>query len=94
MSFHMKHFVPLDLLAPQRAVLGGGFVLEKLTIDCLQEDYDAFMSSMEAIHAQRGPYWPTPEFTIEENRKDLYWHEKEFDENLSFAYVIRDDHGQ
>jgi hypothetical protein len=46
-------------------------------------------ASLELIRRTRGGGWPTAAVTEEENFVDLVWHEVEFREATSFAYVVR-----
>jgi hypothetical protein len=50
-------------------------------------------SSMALINETRGGDWPTEPVTDEYNYVDLVWHELEFRDGTSSAYVVRDDHG-
>src|SRR4051794_5591826 len=59
----------------------------------LQDDVGGINASMELIQKTRGGGWPTEPVTDEFNFVDLVWHELEFREAASFAYVVRDAAG-
>jgi hypothetical protein len=83
-----KLFVPRDFIVKEE-VKTSEFVLLKLNVDFLQDDYEAVMSSIEIIKKTRGgDEWPFPEMTLEQDRSDLYWHQTEFALRCSFAYSI------
>lgn len=51
-------------------------------------DFQAVMSSIDVIHMTRGGKWPTSDLTLEEDRIDLSWHQREFEFKSSFAYTV------
>lgn len=59
-----------------------------------REDLDADLhgvnTSIEIIQKTRGGSWPTEELTKEFDLLDLAWHEREFRDANSFAYVVYD----
>jgi hypothetical protein len=57
----------------------------------LAADLAAVNSSVDIIHQTRGGGWPEGELSEYFDRQDLVWHEREFREALSFAYVVYDD---
>ena len=64
------------------------FRLRMLSINDVDKDYAAVMSSVE--HLQKvwpGSGWPD-ELTIEDNLIDLGWHHREFTNRSSFAYTM------
>lgn len=85
-EFVPKNFVPPKKLETER------FRLRMLTINDLEKDYDAVMTSIN--HLQKtipfGPdhKWPTEELTMEQDLIDLGWHQKEFQRKTSFAYTM------
>lgn len=83
-----KLFVPKDFKVNDE-VKSTDFVLRKLTVEFLNLDYQAVMSSIDIIKQTRGgTEWPFAEMTLEEDRSDLYWHQTEFNLRCSFAYSI------
>lgn len=81
-------FVPNDLQIKE-LIQTNDFVVKKLTIDDLEMDYQAVMSSIDIIKQVRGgKSWPFAEMTLEEDRSDLYWHQTEFELRCSFAYTV------
>jgi RimJ/RimL family protein N-acetyltransferase len=65
-----------------------------LTRADLDDDVDGINASLDLIARTRGGGWPTGPVTAEDNYMDLVWHELEFREGYSFAYVVRDDAGR
>lgn len=85
----MKTFVPVNFQPPLEHICED-FVLKPLQYKYAEIDYMAVMSSIDAIHKVRSGSWPTPELTLEENKIDLGWHQREFEFNQSFAYIAWD----
>jgi hypothetical protein len=56
----------------------------------LADDVAGINSSIALIQRTRGGGWPTEPVSDEINYVDLVWHELEFREQYSFAYVVRD----
>jgi hypothetical protein len=73
------------------------FRLEILAPVHNERDYEAWMSSIEHIHATPGfaqtdwkdDDWPTP-MTLDQNRADLEQHRREFVAGEAFAYSVLD----
>jgi hypothetical protein len=65
-----------------------------LTRADLEDDVRGINTSLELIARTRGGGWPTGAITAEDNFVDLVWHELEFREGYSFAYVVRDRDGR
>ena len=62
--------------------------LRMLSIDDVEMDYEAVMSSVEHL-SQVWPDSNLPEgLTLEQNLIDLAWHQKEFQRRTSFAYTM------
>ena len=61
-----------------------------LTREDLADDVAGINASVELIQRTRGGDWPTGPVTEDFNFVDLVWHELEFREGTSFAYVVRD----
>lgn len=82
-------FVPESFKAPFQ-VENKEFVLRKLTVDEVEKDYAAVMSSKESLRQIfcENDDWPSDDMTIEENYRDLLEHQEEFDKNEGFAYTI------
>ena len=68
-------------------------VITTLTRADLEDDVAGINVSMALIKGTRGGDWPTEPVTQEYNYVDLVWHELEFRDGTSFAYVVRDNHG-
>jgi hypothetical protein len=85
-EFVPLHFaVPLRLETPQ-------FLLEPLGPQHNEQDYDAWTSSVEHIHATPGweeSSWPR-EMTPDENRADLQRHADDFRNRKGFTYTVLD----
>jgi hypothetical protein len=64
-----------------------------LTRDDLDDDVRGINASLDLIRRTRGG-WPTAAVTTADNYVDLVWHELEFREGYSFAYVVRRDDGR
>jgi hypothetical protein len=64
------------------------FRLRMLTINDVDKDYAAVMSSVDHLrNVWPGSGWPDG-LTIEENLIDLGWHHREFTNRTSFAYTM------
>jgi hypothetical protein len=61
-----------------------------LTRSDLKTDMEAVNSSLKLIRDTRGGSWPSEPVTEEFDFLDLAWHEREFRDNGSFAYVVYD----
>lgn len=86
-----KSFVPADFVIPERLETDK-FRLRMLTVNDLVKDYDAVMTSVDHLQAQRvfgeRSNWPSPDLTLEQDLIDLGWHQKEFQKRSSFAYTV------
>lgn len=60
----------------------------------LAADLAAVNSSVDIIHQTRGGTWPEGELSEHFDLQDLVWHEREFREAISFAYVVYDISGR
>ena len=56
----------------------------------LQADVRGINASLEIIRRTRGGSWPAEEVTEEFDFVDLVWHEAEFRDGRSYAYVVYD----
>ena len=87
----MVEFVPREFDVPLRLETAQ-FVLEPLSPEHNEQDYDAWTSSMEHIAATPGwgdSRWPR-EMTLDENRADLERHAGDFRNRTGFTYTVLD----
>jgi hypothetical protein len=85
----VDEFVPPDFDVPRRLETPL-FVLEPLGPEHNAQDYDAWTSSMEHIHATPGwqdNNWPQ-QMTPHENRADLQRHADDFRHRKGFTYTV------
>src|SRR3954464_13446671 len=68
-------------------------VITALSRADLEDDVAGITAPMALMNEPRGGNWPTEPVTQEHNYVDLVWHELEFREGTSFAYVVRYEHG-
>ena len=68
----------------------GGFDLEPLATAVVEEDFAVVTASAASLRGLFGNGWPDG-LTLDDNHKDLAWHEREFAARRSFAWVLRDD---
>lgn len=88
----MNHpIVPNDFHVPERFATKR-FLLRMLTMQDVDKDYEAVMSSLKYLQRTRpfGPNyaWPQDSLTHEQDLIDLGWHQKEFQMRSSFAYTV------
>jgi hypothetical protein len=82
-------FVPPEFVVPLR-LEAAQFVLEPLGPEHNEADYAAWSSSTEHIHATPGwedSSWPR-EMTLDDNRRDLERHRRDFRERTGFTYTV------
>jgi hypothetical protein len=84
--------LPPDFTAPTRLAYED-IEIRAITRADLEDDVAGINASVALINETRGGGWPTGPVTEEYNYVDLVWHELEFRDGTSFAYVVRDDHG-
>jgi RimJ/RimL family protein N-acetyltransferase len=87
----VDEFVPHDFAVPRRLDTPQ-FVLEPLGPEHNDQDYDAWTSSIDHIHATPGwadSKWPR-EMTRDENRVDLQRHADDFSNRTGFTYTVLD----
>lgn len=65
-----------------------------LTRDDLYADMEGVNSSLELIRKTRGGSWPSEPVTEDFDLLDLAWHEREFRDGTSFAYVVYNEAGE
>lgn len=69
-------------------------VAQPLTRSDLKADAEAVNSSLEIIRQTRGGVWPEEVVSEEFDFLDLAWHEQEFRDGSSFAYVVYGSDGK
>lgn len=65
-------------------------IARPLTRKDLAEDLSAVNSSIDIIQKTRGGSWPSGDLSEDEDYLDLAWHEREFRDKNSLAYVVYD----
>lgn len=60
----------------------------------LEDDMEGVNSSLETIRQTRGGSWPEEAVTKDFDLLDLAWHEREFRDGDSFAYVVYNKSGE
>ena len=80
--FDLSNYQPKDRVETK------DFVIRKLAADDVERDFATFINNVDAIKMQRGGTWPDGTETLEEDRVDLSWHQREFELGLSFAYQV------
>ncbi|KAK8086790.1 hypothetical protein PG994_001764 [Apiospora phragmitis] len=88
-DFIKRLVVPADFQPPTR-LQHETLVATPLRREHVREDLAAVNASRDIIHQTRGGSWPEEELTEEFNRLDMAWHEREFRDRDSFAYVVHD----
>lgn len=64
------------------------FVLEPLTADHLERDYQAVMASREMLRRWSGTSWPADDFTMTGNLEDLERHDGEHRRGEAYTYTV------
>jgi hypothetical protein len=82
-------FLPADFEIPT-LLETDRFRLRPIRVDDLDLDYEAVMSSREELWRRFGQAWgwPPEDLTLEQDGKDLRWHEEEFECRSSFDYAV------
>lgn len=82
-------FVPTEFEIPQ-TLETAQFRLRMLSVEDVEKDYDAVVSSAERLRASFRQWggWPREGFTLQENRQDLKRHQAEFERREAFAYTV------
>ena len=88
----MQPFVPDDFSVPL-LLKTEQFLLRPLTMDDVEKDYEAVMSSVTHLQQQFPPQvfghiWPNAAMTKRQDLADLGWHESEFNRRSSFTYTV------
>jgi hypothetical protein len=78
-----------DGFTPPVKLVYDDIVATAITRADLHEDVRGINASIDLINRTRGGGWPTEAVTEAYNYVDLVWHELEFREGASFAYVVR-----
>lgn len=87
---YIKKFPFPDNFQPPTELKYEDLVAKPLTRSDLKADMEAVNSSMDLIRETRGGSWPSEPVTEDFDFLDLAWHEREFRDNGSFAYVVYD----
>ena len=87
---YAKKFELPEGFSPPEQLKFEDILARPLTRADLKEDLAAVNSSIETIQKTRGGSWPEEELNEEFDLLDLAWHEREFREHSSLAYVIYD----
>lgn len=68
------------------------FVIRPLRVTDVKMDFEALIASRERIRGTFGPdhRWPPSNLTLEQNRIDIAWHQKEHQRRDSFTYSVCD----
>jgi RimJ/RimL family protein N-acetyltransferase len=82
-------FYPEDAIVPEE-LRTEEFCLRPLRASDAEIDYAAVMDSKVTLRVMSQSSWPSDEFTLEMNRKDLEKHEEEHDERTAFTYTVLD----
>ncbi len=78
-----------DGLRPPECWGGPGWQARPLRLSDAEADFEAVMASAERLRGWMDPDDPWPEaMTLDENRVDLGWHEREFTSGHSYAWTV------
>ncbi len=89
-------FETADLLPRSTQVPGpletDGVTIRQLTVADAERDFDAVTESRDRIRGTFGPEtdWPPEDLTLEQNRIDVAWHQKEHQRRDAFTYAVVD----
>ncbi len=64
------------------------FRLRMLSVNDVEQDYEAVIESRELLHSMFSGSWPREGFTLKENLTDLGQHQQEFLNREAFAYTV------
>ena len=78
----------LEGYKPTERIETKDFTICSIEANRFEADYQTFIANKEAIKKQRGGTWPDGTETLEENKIDLSWHQREFELGTSFAYHV------
>jgi hypothetical protein len=83
-----KKFVTDDFIVPEKLETDK-FRLRMLTVDDVEKDYEAVMSSCEQLrNPEDENSWPKKNMTLKEDLQDLQVHQNEFLNRVAFAYTV------
>ncbi|OPJ63827.1 hypothetical protein [Clostridium oryzae] len=86
-----KKFVPDEFIIPEKLETEK-FRMRMLTVNDVEKDYEAVMSSREHIRStyddEDDDTWPEENMTIEEDLEDLRRHQEEFLKREAFVYTV------
>ncbi|NHZ71642.1 MAG: hypothetical protein GWP17_00950 [Aquificales bacterium] len=80
-------FYPDDAPVPE-ILHTADFVIRPLTPAHVELDYAALMGSQEMLRLWSGSSWPSNDFSLADNRKDLAWHWHEHQQRIAFTYTV------
>ena len=83
-------FVPDNFVVP-RELVTAAFRLEPLGPEHNEDDYRAWMSSIDHIRStpgMQGRSWPRPEMALADNLADLQGHASDFADRKGFTYTV------
>ena len=78
-----------DGFAPPHELRFDDVTASAITRHDVAEDVRGINVSLDVIRAQRGGSWPSGPVTEDEIIVDEYWHECEFRDGKSFAFILR-----
>jgi hypothetical protein len=83
-----KKFVPDNFIVPEKLETDR-FRLRMLSVDDVEKDYDAVMTSCRELRNPNDENsWPRENMTLEEDLQDLKAHQEEFLNRIAFAYTV------
>jgi hypothetical protein len=90
----MNPIVPEDFVAPVYIRIGS-YIVKRIRKTDNPKDYKAILANSKLINKIRGgklchTNWPPPDFSLEDNLKDVVSFEKQAQEKTSFTYIIWD----
>jgi hypothetical protein len=88
-----KQFNFPDDFSPPTKMTHKDLEARPLTRQDLKDDLEAVNSSIDIIQKTRGGSWPQEQLTEDFDFLDLAWHEREFRDRTSLAYVVYSDKG-
>ncbi len=91
-QFIKKFNLPTGYIAPRKLVYED-LIARPLTKNDLDDDLAAVNASVETIRKTRGGSWPEGPLDEAFDFEDLAWHQREFRDSNSFAYVVYTTNG-
>lgn len=83
----MDSFYPSPMTVPG-GLTTDAFVLEPLTPDHVEVDYQAVMATRSKLRVWGGTSWPTDDFDLAGNLADLEMHHREHGQRDAFTYTV------